>query len=93
MKKVTDVCDYLLIALGSMYSLDNIETILGIIILSIQVVWLLSKLVYKIILLCKNKATIEEVNTEVNNTINCLTDIKDKVNKGGEENGNSKKQE
>ena len=93
MNKVSDFCDYLLIALGTTYSLENIETILGIIILSIQVVWLLSKLVYKVICLCKKKATIDEVGEEVENTVECLSEIKDKLSKGGEVNGNSEQEE
>lgn len=80
-------------AVGTAYSLENIETILGIIILCIQIIWLVSKLFYKLYLLRKNKATIEDVGNEVNNTVKQLQNIKNDISKGCDENGHSKQEE
>lgn len=46
----TEKCvDTFLLTVGSLYSLANIEHILGIIILVIQLVWIVAKLVIKIV--------------------------------------------
>ncbi len=55
MNKVNDCVDYTLISLGTLIGLDNIESILGIIILSIQLLWFICKGCYKIYQLIKAK--------------------------------------
>lgn len=71
-EKVVDTC---LLSVGSAYSLANIEQTLGIIILALQLGWLLTKLVLKIITIVKNKGNILEAEDEFEDVIEKLEDI------------------
>lgn len=75
--KVTDTIDTCLITVGSIYSLANIEHILGIIILCIQLAWIISKFVVKLYNKIKNKEPLEDLNDDVNNIIGSIEDIRD----------------
>ena len=46
-----------MIAAGTIYSIDNIEQILGLIVLFVQLIWLLIKLGFKVYTSIKNKKT------------------------------------
>ena len=73
--KHNDIIDYTMILTGSIYSLANIEHILGIVILSIQLIWIISKLVYKVIEKIKKREPLEDLDEDVKDTIEDLTDI------------------
>lgn len=79
MSDIKNYIDYGLLALGTTYSLANIETILGIIILSIQAAWLLTKLVLKIVHAIKNKLPIECLDDDVSIFIDKVADLKDAI--------------
>ena len=57
MSKINDIIDYGLIAAGTIYSIDNIEQILGLIVLLVQLIWLLIKLGFKVYNAIKNQKT------------------------------------
>ena len=65
-KNVNNIIDYSLITLGVTFSAQNIESIIGILLMCIQVVWLFVKMILKVKNHIKNKQfdkiddTIEE---------------------------------
>lgn len=73
MEKISHIVDVSLLTIGLTYSLDNIKTTLGIIILAIQLIWIVVKLVYNAVKLFKGDITINEANDDV---IGSLSDIK-----------------
>lgn len=79
MFKITDLIDGALIATGFVYSLENIEHTLGILILVIQIIWLIAKLVYKFITIIKEKRDPSELDNDVDSTVGTLEDLKDKL--------------
>lgn len=80
MTKATDVVDYGLLAVGSWWSLANIEHILGIIILVIQLVWLLTKLIVKIVRTVKNNKPLNVHDNDVKAVIDIIEDVQDNIN-------------
>lgn len=89
MQNISKVIDGALIALGFTYSLQNIESILGIIILAIQVIWLLTKFIVKVVTYIKNKKELSELDPEVSDITDKISDIKDMLPK--EDDDESKK--
>lgn len=81
MQNISRVVDGALIALGLTYSLQNIQSILGIIILAIQIIWLLTKFITKVISYIKEKRNIEELDTDLQDVVDKITDIKDNLPK------------
>lgn len=81
-----DVC---LLSIGSAYSLANIESILGIIILVIQLIWFTIKFVSKIVNAIKSGSSVVEVISEnADEFIEIVDDVRDAINKeGGSDNG------
>lgn len=73
MEKISNIVDISLLTIGLTYSLDNIKTTLGIIILSIQLIWIVVKLVYSAVKLFRGDITIDEADDDV---IGSLSDIK-----------------
>lgn len=73
MEKFSNIVDVSLLTIGLSYSLDNIKTTLGIIILIIQLIWIVVKLVYNAVKLFKGDITINEADDDV---IGSLSDIK-----------------
>lgn len=73
--------DCFMLSVGLTYSLDNIESVLGITILVLQLIWLLSKLIIKIVIAVKNKKIPYISESEIENTINTISDIKDKLDR------------
>ena len=79
--KVTNTVDCCLIAIGSFYSLANVEQMLGIIILAIQLIWIITKLTVKIVNTIKNKEPIDNINNDVKEAIDILDNFKDSISK------------
>lgn len=76
MRIITDVSEYVLIGVGSLVSLSNIETILGIIILIVQASWLGVKLGVKIYQYIKRGKELSDLDPEVDNFIDFIEDGK-----------------
>ena len=91
MQNAFKAVDGALIALGLTYSLQNIESMLGIIILIIQVIWLLTKFITKVVSYIKEKRNIDHLDTEVQDIVDKITDIKDNLPKE-EKDDNSEEQ-
>lgn len=87
MNRVENTIDVAMLSVGSIYSLANIEHILGIIILVIQISWILCKFISKIVTCIKNKTNINELEDDVNDVVDTLTTLKD-----GDEDGGRKSQ-
>ena len=90
--KLITTIDYTLIALGTTWSLDNIESILGIIVLAIQILWLLAKFIIKLVQVAKT-SNIENVTENMDKLDKDVNEIIDSINKviedtGGETDGN-----
>lgn len=90
--KITNTIDYALLALGATWGLDNIESMLGIIVLTIQILWLLAKFIVKLIQVAKT-STIENVTENLDKLDKDVDEIIDSINKviedtEGETNGN-----
>lgn len=81
MQNMSRIVDGALIALGLTYSLQNIQSILGIIILAIQIIWLLTKFITKVVSYIKEKRNIEELDTDLQDVVDKITDIKDNLPK------------
>lgn len=81
MQNMSRIVDGALIALGLTYSLQNIESILGITILAIQIIWLLTKFITKVISYIKEKRNIEELDPDLQDVVDKITDIKDSLPK------------
>lgn len=73
------VFDGVLITLGTITGIANIEHILGIIILIIQIAWICIKIAMKIITTIKEKKDFSSIDSEVNSAINDLQGIKDSI--------------
>lgn len=76
MAKVSEVIDGLLLATGSGYALANIQNALGIAILVIQLAWITTKFVIKLVHKIKNKETdVTDLDEDVSNVIGSLEEI------------------
>lgn len=95
MQKVAPWIDTAMITIGISYSLDNIRTVLGITILALQLLWILFKLIIRLINAIKNPSNLDKSDTAFDDAIGSLTDIYDKLPKEKEEkkNGSTEKQE
>ena len=92
MDKTTPIIDGFLLTVGSVYSLANIRETLGIVILVIQLLWLLAKLVIRIVEAIKNKETFDEFDDDIENIIDTFDEVKDIIsNEGDDEDVNSTK--
>lgn len=89
MNKIDDLIDYGLIATGTLVSLENIETMLGIAILIIQFIWLVTKLVVKAIEVIRKDGDLNELDKEVDNIVDF---VEDALNKDDKENKDDNKQ-
>ena len=92
MGKVSEFVDGLLLATGSGYALANIQNALGIAILVIQLAWITTKFVVKLVHKLKNKETdISDLDEDITNVIGSLEDISANLTEmEKKENGNSK---
>lgn len=74
--KIDNVIDTILISLGISVSLIDLQTILGIILLVIEIGWILVKVIKKMYLYLKGKTSEEEVDEEVNDAIENINKMK-----------------
>lgn len=81
-EKIIDTC---LLTTGSIYSLANIEHILGIIILIIQLLWIMIKLVVKIVNTIKKKESLNLLDDDFSSAIGSLSDIMTSLNSDDKE--------
>lgn len=79
-QKLINTIDYALIVFGTTWSLDNIESILGIIVLSIQILWLLAKFIVKLVQTAKT-SNIENIGTNLDKLDSDVNEIIDSINK------------
>lgn len=79
MKNVENVVDVAMLTVGSTYSLANIEHILGVIILIIQLTWILTKLIVKIVNTAKSNGSLDALDKNVDDVIEKLEDIKENI--------------
>lgn len=83
--------DSILLTLGTAFSLSNIESVLGIIILVIQVIWIGFKLIYSVKDKLKSNKPIDDLDIDVNEIINKASDIKDIIAKHSEDKDDTSK--
>lgn len=76
-ENAVDVC---LLAVGTATGLANIEHILGIFILIIQLAWLITKLVVKIVNTIKHNENLDTLDNDVGSVIGKLDVFKDTQN-------------
>ena len=76
MRTFERITDTILLTVGSTYSLANIETILGIVILVINLAWIVTKLVYKIVKSIKKGEDLEIHDNEVSSVTKTIEDFK-----------------
>ena len=95
MQKVAPWIDTAMITIGISYSLDNIRTVLGIAILALQLLWILFKLIIRLINAIKKPSDLDKSDTAFDDAIGSLTDIYEKLpkEKEGKKNGSTEKQE
>lgn len=84
MNTANNTIDTLLLITGTATGLANIESILGVIILVVQLLWLVFKLVYKIIASIKNKTSLDLLDKEVEDIVEVIEESKNNINKQGE---------
>lgn len=77
--KVNNIVDYTLIATGVIVGVDNIKSIIGLIVVGIQLVWLLVKLGYKICKTIKEKGSLEDLDSDISNLVDNLKDVSDSL--------------
>ena len=70
--KVDNAVDTVMLLTGSIYSIVNIQEVLGIVILILQAVWLLSKLVLSAVRYYKGEISSEDI-------LEDLEDFKDEI--------------
>lgn len=75
-KSINNIIDYSLISLGVVFSAPNIESIIGILLMSIQVIWLFAKMILKIKNHIKNKQ-FDEIDDTIEETINNIEEVID----------------
>lgn len=77
MKNNTNTFDACLLSIGTVYSLANIEQILGVIILIIQLVWILAKLGVKIFNAIKEKTPEKQIEETIESTVDDIQEAID----------------
>lgn len=75
MKDKIDTLNNVLIPIGAYLGITQIESILGIIILSFQIILILYKGIYSIVMKVKNK-NYKEIGNDISKTIEELEDLK-----------------
>ena len=80
MKDINAIVDTTLLTVGTVYSLDNLDHILGIIIMVLNIVWLLTKLVVKVVNTIKSRGNLDELDDEVEGIVDILEENLDKRN-------------
>lgn len=94
MGTIFDKIDTCLLTVGGIYSLANLEEVLGIVILVIQLSWIVTKLVLKILKTRQgktdvanndNQVDVEHIDKEVDAFVENLIEIKDIMTNGDDE--------
>lgn len=80
----TDAVDGGLIGTGLVISLQDLQSLLSIIILIVDVLWILFKLIYKLIKYYKDGVLSDEEKKDLMNEIDNITNITKKNNKEGD---------
>ena len=65
MEKISKIVEPLLLTTGVAYGLNNIQTILGVVIMVLQLGWLLAKLVIKIIDTIKSRGKLDDIKPDL----------------------------
>ena len=73
-KSINNIIDYSLISLGVVFSAQNIESIIGILLMCIQVVWLIAKMILKIKNHIKNKQ-FDKIDDTIEETIKDIEEV------------------
>ena len=81
---VSDAVDGGLIGTGLVISLQDLQSILSIIILIVDVLWIVFKLIYKLIKYYKDGVLSDEEKKDLMNEIDNITNITKKNNKEGD---------
>lgn len=84
--KANNIVDSVLIALGVTFGLNEIESLLGIIILSVQILWIFVKVGIKIYHNIKDKNTsgvVDNIKDLHDELVDLQEDLKDKEDKDG----------
>ena len=81
---VLDAVDGGLIGTGLVISLQDLQSILSIIILIVDVLWIVFKLIYKLIKYYKDGVLSDEEKKDLMNEIDNITNITKKNNKEGD---------
>ena len=84
LSKISNTIDACIMSVGGLYGLSQIESILGIMILSIQVVWLISKLIIKIVRVIKRKKSLEDGDLAVDEFTGDVKDLMKDIFKSGD---------
>lgn len=87
--KTDNVVDGLFLAVGTGYSLTNIQTVLGVILLVLQIVWIIAKIVTKVIRKVKTGEPVDILSDEVDDALEAADKLIEKIGdfkKGGDEN-------
>lgn len=86
MGKYNTAIDGLFMVVGTAWSLANIQTILGIVVLALQIIWLVTKIVVKVVKKVKAGEDISVLDDEVDDVISIIDKY---ANKGDKVNGES----
>lgn len=87
--KTDNLVDGLFLAIGTGYSLSNIQTVLGVILLVLQIVWIIAKIVIKVIRKAKTGEPVDILSDEVDDALEAADKLIEKIGdlkKGGDEN-------
>ena len=88
MEKVSRIIDVCMLSAGVSYSLANIQTILGVVMLSIQIAWLATKFIIKLVNKIRAKENLDDLDNEIDTIIDTIKDVKDDLTKEEENSGN-----
>lgn len=72
MCKVENLVDTSLIAIGTTYSVANIEHLLGIVLLIIQIVWILTRLTISVVRKVKSKQPLDSIKQDFDSAVEDL---------------------
>lgn len=89
-ERIIDSC---LLAVGSFYSLTNIREVLGIVILIVQLLWLLFKLIAKIVNSLKENKSLEFDDKDVEEFTKHIDNLTNEMFKEVNDNESNSKQE
>lgn len=74
--------DAVFLTAGTTYGIANISDVLGIIVLSLQVVWLATKIIVKVVRHIKEGKELAEIDDEVDGLIDLITTKKEEADDG-----------